>query len=194
MKKRIFLPMARPWVFLFELPLIALLALAISFHDRVGGLLKLFPLEILVGGAILFLPLYFVRLLSLSTEEVRTLGLFTERDRALLNEGRTLVLTLGKSGKLRVEVYGKTGDEPPFAWQKQSKDYRATDFCMLRARAYGTHRSVGRILGFYGVPAEEIAAAAIDGFSKEYEQITVRSAAKESGEIEVRIRFDATIL
>ncbi len=192
--KKIHLSMSRPWVYLFELPLAGLFVLCILFHNRVDSLLKLFPLEIAVAAVMIFLPLYFFRFLSFATDEVREIGLFSGKDRAVLNKGRTLILTLRKKGKIRAEVYGKNGEEPAFAWQKNDRDYRASDFCMLRAAAYGGRKSIASLLSFYGVPGDDLAAAMQGGFSRNYGDISLETVAREDGETELRLHFHVTIL
>lgn len=194
MRKHIFLPLSRFWVYLFELPLIALLIVSIRFHSRVDALFKLFPLEIALGAVIVFLPLYFFRVTVFSTDEVREIGLFSSRDRAIINKDKTLLLTLGTRGRLRVELFGQSGEEPAFPWQKNDAAYRPTDYCMLRSRAYGGRRAAARILALYGVPKDEAReAASLDGYRKDFGIITV-SGEKKEGAQQLRIRFNETVL
>jgi hypothetical protein len=55
MKRKLYLFCTKPVMYLTELPMIILLAIAIAFNDTAGGLLKLYPLIITSIGVIVFI-------------------------------------------------------------------------------------------------------------------------------------------
>lgn len=194
MKKRmVFFSQTRAWVYLFEIPLVALFSIALRYHDRVQVVYKLFPLEIAVGAVILFLPVYFFRIALLTIDEVRTLGAFASRDRSIIKEGQTLVLTRMKKGKLRAELLAKE-EGPVFEWQKNDITYKPREYCVFRAAGYGGRASLIAALELYGVPANEAKRAVEEeGFTWKSEEITLTSAKSDEG-YSVRITFLKTIL
>jgi len=191
--KSVFLFCTKWWVYLTELPLIFLLALAIRYHSLSTELLKFFPLEILLSLLIIFIAVYFFRVISVSGEEIRIHGLFSSKDHAFITEGKTLVISLLPGHNLKLELYGEIGDTPIFDWMK-STDYLNRDICIFRGHAVGGKGSLKRILTYFGISSNEVdGILENDDFSKEYGAVDVATTIKNEV-FEVSIKFNETLV
>ena len=179
------------WV---TIPMAALLAIAIIYNNKSDGLLKFYPLIVFLSGCIIFSVVYFFRMVGIGFEEVRTVGLFSSRERVVVNEGKELVITKLPAGKLDVELFGNDGVRAQLDWLVTSDDGTIPDINLFRARAIGGKRALRAILKFYGVPSKELRDGIIRG-EKSYEDELVRIFASEN-EIELRevhIYFKKTV-
>ena len=179
------------WVIL---PMAALLAVAIAYNEHSEGLLKFYPLIVFLCGAIIFSVVYFFRLVGVGFEEVRTAGLFSSRERVIINEGKELVITILPKHKLWVEVFGNDGVRAELDWLVNNDDGTIPDINLFRARAIGGKRSAKGVLKLYGVCDLDQRDAIIKGQS-EYEDELVKITACES-EIklrEIHIYFKKTV-
>ena len=176
------------------IPMAALLAVAIVYNGKAEGLLKFYPLIIFLAGAIIFSLIYFFRLVGLGFDEVRTAGLFSSRERVMINEGKELIVTLLPKRKLQFEIFGNDGVLAELDWLSLDEDGKIPDINLFRAKSIGGKRAVRSILKFYGVPSKDDAAAIIKGDAS-YEDELVRISSKES-EIklrEIHIYFKKTV-
>lgn len=179
-------------MFLTELPLIALLIAAIYYNNLAEGFIKFYPLIAVLILGMIFIVIYLFRYISISEEEVRSGGLFSSRDRATVNEGKTLILTLRARKRMRVELFGNDGVAPMLDWA-QGDEHEIMDIYLYREKAIGGPKTAARVLRFFDIPDEDIEDAVYtDGWSKEYEAVTVSTAVVE-GETEIRIKFTKTI-
>ena len=178
-------------MYLTELPLLFLLIVAICYNGQATGFVRLYPLIIALVLGMIFIFIYLFRLISVSTEEIRSIGPFSTRDRAIINEGKTLILTVRKHGKLKMELFGNDGTPPMLDWA-QSEEHEIMDIFLFRGKAVGGKRTVARVLRYFDVPADEAAQATEDGFKKEYDAFEVSTERREDI-TEVRIRFTKTI-
>ena len=96
-------------VYWIEIPLAILLTLAIIFNSGATNLLKLYPLIVLCSLAIVFVFIFFFRLIELGWDEIRYVGLFSSRDRAVITEGKRLELTLERGGAIKTYLIGNDG-------------------------------------------------------------------------------------
>ena len=156
--KKLYLFCTKPVMFLTELPILALLALAIIFNDSADGLLKLYPLIITSAAIAVFIFIFFFRVISLSNEEIRIIGRFTSRESAIINEGKRLVLTLDSRGRLKLELFEDDGVLPELDFLKNDPDYKPQGLNLFRERAVFGEHSLRRVLRYLEVSDSDIGA------------------------------------
>ena len=189
--KKVHLFISPLFMYLTELPLVVLLIAAIIFNDNAAGIVKLYPLIIVVSAAIIYIIVFLFRMVVISTDEIRAIGLYSSRDKAIINKGKTLILTLKESGRLIVTLFGNDGERPALDWASK-EDYVPMDINLFKERVEGRARSCKRILNYFNVPKEDISdIMSLDSFEKEYDGISVRA---ESGEARtIYIKFNETL-
>lgn len=186
--KNIFLFCTKWYVFLTELPLIYLFVLTVDLHGQSKELLGFYPLEIVLVFFIFFILVYFFRVVGLSHDEVRMYGLFSSREKAMIREGDTLVLTVLPRRRLRVELFGTDGGVPALEWLREEGRV-PQDVNLFRGKANGGLRTVARILRFYDVPSDEITSLlAAERERRDYETVAL-SVEKKEESFEVRLKF-----
>ena len=190
--KSIFLFCSNPLVYLTELPVILMLFITLQYHDKSTDLFKFYPLEIFLCLAIIFIAVYFFRVISISTDEIRYHGLFSSRDRAFIEKNKTLVLTLLPSHRIKTELYGGMGDEPVFDWMKKEEAIER-DICYFRGKAMGGKRTAVKILRYFQLTDEEASTAMTDGYSVSNKLVSVSSQSKNEV-FEIKIRFNETVV
>ncbi len=178
------------WVLI---PFFGVLSLAVSMNRYADNLLKLYPLIIFLGGCIIFTFVYFFRAVGIGFDEVRTVGLFSSRERVMINEGKTLVLTLLPKRRILVELFGNDGVLAELDWLKTDDSGTIQDINLLRAKAIGGKGSLVKILKFYGLSAEDADALLDDGTKYEDELVTVTTSENEAQNKQVHIKFLKTI-
>ena len=149
--KKIFLFSTRFWLFLTEIPLLVLLGIVISVHDDAPTIVKFYPLEIVICAVAVFIVIYFFRAVLISKDEIRQIGRFSSREKATVEEGKTLVLTLAAKKNLTVELFesAEAVSALPFA-----SEY-AGQINLFRERTLGDKKTVRRILLYFGVDAAD---------------------------------------
>ena len=189
MKKK-YLFCTKLWFYLTEIPLALLLAVTIYYGPMTEGVFKLVPLMVTIIAAMLFILVYFFRIVVISYEEVRYRGLFSSRDRAFINKDKTLIITMHPHSNLDIDLFGNDGQPPMFAGLK---DEPPIDIYLFRGRTIGSRRTVRSILAYFDIPAEEaMQALCEDSFSREYELLSFSSEKKEDIR-ELRIKFKETV-
>ena len=187
--KRIFLLSTRLYIFLIELPLVFLLTLAIIFNGRADGLLKLYPLIVTLSLAIIFIFLYFFRGIKIKYDEIKDVGLFSKRDKVVLNKDKTLIITVLQHKKLKIELFGFDG-KAGLDWLK---DEEPKEIYLYRGKAIGGKSTPERILRFFEVSEEDLEKILIaERFSNKYQYVSVESSVKNEMR-EIRIRFEETM-
>ena len=159
-------------VFLTEIPPIILLMVAIAYNGAVDSPFKLYPLMVILCALILFIPVYFLRGVLISYEEVRCVGFFSSKEKAIIKEDRTLVLTVLPKRKVRIELFAKNDDgESSYAWLANEASVFVNVF---RARVNGKEGIVRRTLRYFEID-EDVISDAIenDNFSAELEKVKV---------------------
>ena len=141
------------WFYLTELAPLSILVLSILYNDMTETPGKLYPLMFFSASCMIFIFLYFFRVILFSDKEVRSVGPFSSRDRVAIDEGQTLSLTLMKRGKIRVELFG-VSVAPGFSWMRGN--YKESDINLYRDRAVGGKTAIKRVLKYYGVSGEDI--------------------------------------
>lgn len=189
--KKIYLFCTKWWLFLTELPPALLLTICIYYNNMVENPGKLYPLMVFCIAAMILIFLYFFRLISISTEEISSIGLFSSRDSAVIEKDTSLVITMLKGEKIRIELDGRS-KAPGFSWIKGG-EYEETDINLYRDRAVGGDVTVRRILSFFSVTREDTdRLISGESFSKEYDFFTV-SGSIENERKRIKIRFNETI-
>lgn len=151
--KKTFLFCTKIWFYLSEIAPIALLLLAVSYNDNMKDGFKLYPLIFFSVACIIFIFLYFFRMIIISKEEIRSVGLFSSRDMAVIEKDTTLILTVLKNNKLRVELNGKS-KMPDLSWAKK-ESFAPTDINLYREKAIGGKSAVNRVLKYFGISLED---------------------------------------
>ncbi len=178
--------------FWIVLPMTGMLSAALILNKYAEGLLKLYPLIVFLSGCIIFTFVYLFRVVGLGYDEVRTIGLFSSREHVMINKDRTLVLTLMKKRRIKIELFGNDNILAQLDWLCANEDGSIPDINLFRTRAIGSKGSVIGILKFYGVPSKD--AVALVNRGTEYEDTLVRaqSTFNEFGEKQILIFFKET--
>lgn len=190
--KNVYLFCTRIAVYLTELPVLILLWSAMKFNSESEEVFKLYPLIVILSFAVIFIMVYFFRLISVSRDEVRYIGAFSSRDRAFITEGKTLVLTLRRHRQIRIELYEDAASEPAFEWMK-AEDVVHRDICIFRGRAIGGRGSVQDVLELFSVPQNLTKDIACANGGYEDENIAVLSEAIDE-DIRIKISFKTTLI
>ncbi len=190
MKKQIFFPCTILRPFLVSIPLVLVMAAAIRLNDAVDTLMKLYPLIIACGAAIVFTFVYFFRAILVSKDEVRYIGAFSSRDSAVINEGKTLIFTLKNKNKIAIDLYGNDGVNAELDWLRGETVH---DTYLFRGKAVGGVGALSSVLRFFELPSEDIDRLLdSEELTLEYDDYTVKIG-ESSGERELRITFKKTL-
>jgi hypothetical protein len=173
-----------------EIPLALLLAVTIHYGPMTEGVFKLVPLMVALISVMLFILIFFFRMVVVSYEEVRYRGPFSSRDRAFINKDKTLIITMYPHGNLDIDLYGNDGKPPMFAGLK---DEPPMDIYLFRGKTIGSRRTVRSLLTYFGIPTDDAAQSLkVDEFSREYELVSFTAKKKEDIR-ELRIKFKETV-
>lgn len=174
--KKIFVFSTRLWYFISLIPVLSMLALVISVHDTAPTIVKYYPLEIALAALAVLIILFFFRAVLISKDEIRQLGRFTPREKAFIEEGKTLVFTLAEKKRMTIELFEASDGAPALPWAATV----AGEINLFRARAIGDARTVRRVLCLFGVCASDADALLAQPPKKEvfFDNISVRSEEK----------------
>ena len=187
MKKRV-LFCTDAWFYLIEIPPIILLILSCIFSGRVDNPFGLIPLIIALIAFIVFVFLFFLRFITLSFSEVRCRGPFSSHDRAIINEGKKLIFTLKRAGRIDVALFGNDGMPPMYEGLDQP-----VDIYLFRGKAIGGKAALSRVLTSYGVDkADARIIYALDEFSSDYEFVSLESHKNEDIRV-ITLTFKETV-
>lgn len=178
-------------VFLTEVPPIILLTFAIIYNGAVDNPFKLYPLMVILCALILFIPIYFLRGVFISYEEVRCVGFFSSKEKAIIKEDRMLVLTLLPKKKVRIELFSKNDDgEASYAWLENEE---AVYVNIFRARVNGKSGVIKRILRYFEIDEDVITSALEnENFSAKLEKVNVASGIENESKM-VSVYFKETL-
>ena len=180
-------------MYLTELPLIILLAIAIAFNDTAGGLLKLYPLIITSIGVIVFIFIFFFRVISLSGEEIRIIGRFTSRDSAIINKGKRLTMTLDVRDKLKLELFENDGVLPELDFLRNDPSYKPQGLNLFREKAVFGLSALRRVLRYFGISDEHICAVFSSDTYECSTQLLNLTSSSDGTVLSVSIEFTETI-
>ena len=155
MKKK-YLFCTKIWFYLTEIPLLFFLYVACYHNFTSENPWQFIPLILILSAVILFIGIYFFRMISLSYEMIRHHGLFSPRDSAIINKDKTLIITLKRRAYLGISLYGNDGKPPLF---DGLRDEGSIDIYLFRGRAVGGKRTVKSILKYFGISDADIEAA-----------------------------------
>ena len=191
MKKSLFLPSNFLRPFLVATPQAALLAGAIIMNGTVDTLLKLYPLIIVCILGIIFTFIYFFKAIIISKDEIKYIGPFSSRDRAVINKGKTLIITVKPKGKLAIELFGNDGVNASLDWLKSEATVR--DVYLFRGKALGGVSTLKSVLAFFGLSSSDATALLeSESLALDLDDYTVTAKAEEDCR-EIRIRFKKTL-
>lgn len=192
--KQTYLLSVRLWVLWIELPVILLLLFAWNMNGAVEGALKLYPLIIFLMALIVFIPIYFFRIIEISYQEIRSIGWFSNRDSAQINEGKTLRIQLLPRGKIKLYLVGHDGEYAGFDWLKPGDDEDCPrDITLYRGTAFGGKGAVKSVLAYFDVSKEDYdAILGTERVAYEYENVSVSAETSEGGR-EISIRVNVTL-
>lgn len=178
------------WVLI---PMVILMCVTLAFNSYSDELLKFYPLIIFLGACIIFTFVFLFRVVGIGFDEVRTIGLFSSRERAVINEGKTLTITLLPHRKLFIELFGNDGVLAELDWLSKNEDGSIPDINLFRAKAVGGMRAVKKILKFYGLAQADITALTDAGapYSDDLVEVTASNEANNNY-LQINIKFIAT--
>ena len=178
-------------MYLTELPIIALLAVAIYFNKSAEGTVKLYPLIFACSAAVIFIFIYLMRAVIITNERVRSFGPFSSKESSIINEGKTLVLTTRPHTKLKIELFGYDS-APTFDWM-QNGQQELPYLNLYRDTAVGGSGTVRRVLKHFGVPKEDIdEVLSAKGFTREYDAFLLKKTQNDESE-SYSLEFTKTI-
>lgn len=181
------------WNYLTELPLIALLVLAIYFNDSADGLLKLYPLILTTAAAIIFVFIFFFRLIVISAEEIKIIGRFTSQSCAIINKGKTLTLTHREGGRLKVELFDDGKKAPELEFLKNDPSYKPQGLNLFRESASCGEGAMIKVLRGFEVNESDIEKIKkCDTYKCKYPAFNVTSERGEE-QMSISIEFTKTI-
>ena len=191
--KKLYLLSTRPWIYLSEIPLTLLLIFAIQNNAEAAGVWHLYPLIITTILGMVFILLYFFKVLIISTDEVESFSIFQGRDSATLNKGKTLIIGKISEARIKVCVFGNDGAPPDIDYVKNDKEYTPIDIFLLRGKALGGAGTLVRIMNYFDIPAETARALTETDGVYEDEAVAVSSALDTLGNRELKITFKKTL-
>ena len=189
--KGVFLFCSRLRVYWCEIPLAFLLTVCFIFNSKVDTLFRLYPLITVTIASMIFIFIYFFRMIRISYDEIRYIGRFSSRDAAVIVEGVVLSLELCERGKIRLSLIGNEGTLPGFDWIKSTGD-APKDISLFRGRAIGGAAAIGRVLRFFGAGKDESERFLKEDFERTYENVTVTSCV-ENEKRKIKIRMNKTV-
>ena len=189
----VYLLKMRLWAFLIEIPLMTLLMICWNMNSEVDELLGLYPLIIALAGGIIFLAVYLFRLVEVSWEEIRDIGLFTRRDSGLISKGRTIELRLKAHGVVGITLMGHDSEYAGFDWLRP-EDGAPSDIALYRGNAYGGKSAIKKLLCYFGASADDASALVeMNSTSAEFEYASA-VASREDDILLIKIHINATLM
>ena len=178
--KKLYMLSTKLWVYLIELPLLLLLCIASQLNSITESLLKFYPLITVLIMGMFFIFIYFLRGASLSYEEIRTWGLFSTRDSALISKDKTLYITLRPRRKINLSLWGNDGT-PAFDWQTE-EDLNQGLLRQFSCNVIGGKRRAKKILKFFTVE-KEVLTALVQNEGENYENDAVSVTTERKNEL-----------
>ena len=191
MKKCLYFPrtILRP-IFISIPPAIVLIA-SIILNDLVEAPGGLYPLMIASILIIAFTFVFFFRVVTLSTDEIKMIGPFSSKDSSVINEGKTLIITRRSAGRISIDLYGNNGVNADLDWLRDMRTIR--DIYLFKSNVVGGVGAIKRILLFFDISEEDAEAIIFSKeIYKEYPDYTVSVSCPDDAQ-EIRIKFTNTI-
>lgn len=177
---------------LTTLPILAVLILAIIFNGNFEGFAKLYPLIFVSAAGIVFILVYLLRVIVITSDEIKIVGLFSSRDRAIINKDKTLIISQRKGKRLKVILFGNDGRRPSLDWANKD-DFKPVDINLFKEIGYGGDATIRRIFRYF-----DISESLIDNLilKEEYsETLPLYEVSKTTNDkkFEYKIKFLETI-
>lgn len=153
--KKLVLLSTHPLMLLTTLPIAVVLALSIYFNSYFESFIKLYPLIVVSALAIVFILLYLIRVVVISYDEVKIVGLFSSKDRAIINKDKTLIISQRRGRRLKVILFGNDGTRPALDWA-QGDDFVPVDINLFKEIGYGGLGTIRRILRYFEVDENSV--------------------------------------
>ena len=148
--KKLLIFSTHPLMFLTTVPLFIILALSIAFNGSSEGLMKLYPLIVVSALAITFIFIYLIRVIVITTDEIKIVGLFSSKDRAIINKDKTLIISQRKNKRLKVILFGNDGRRPSLDWANKD-DFVPVDINLFKEIGYGGNRTIRRVFRYFEI-------------------------------------------
>ena len=148
--KKLLISSTHPLMLLTTLPICIVFVLSIILNDSSDGFAKLYPLIFVSALAIAFILLYLVRIIVISSDEIKIIGLFSSKDRAIINKGKTLIFSQRKKSRIKVILFGNDGARPALDWANKD-DFTPVDINLFKEIGYAGNTTIKRILKFFDV-------------------------------------------
>lgn len=178
------------WFYLTEIPLALFLYVACYYNFTSDNPWQFIPLIVILTLVMAFIGIYFFRAITVSFEEIRYRGLFSSRDRAIINKDKTLIITLRPHGNLGIYLYGNDGRPPLFDGLKGEE---SIDIYLFRGRAVGGKRTAASLLRYFGIAEADIDAALTQAYHfAQAESVALSSELSEDVK-EIKIKFKQTV-
>ena len=178
-------------LFLTELPPLILLLLAIKFNDKQESVIKLYPLIILMGIVIIFIALYLFKIMVITNEQIKMIGLFSSREKVILAKDKTVSITVLKGGRVRIDVLELSSNPPVYAWLKSEGP---REIRLFSEKANGGNGVAKKVIKFFGIEEKNATEAlASDEYKFEDEVFILTSRRNEDTQKEIRLFFKETI-
>ena len=191
MKKFLFFPNTIFRPIIVSLPMIFLFILSIRMNDTVDTPGGLYPLIIFSALATVFTYVFFFRPVILSRDEIKSIGPFSSRDKAIINEGKTLIITERRHGLVSIDLYGNDGTNADLDWLKN--ETVAHDTYLFKSKVLGGTSTMKSALLFFGAEADLIdTILASDDTEIEIYGLIISLSTKDCGK-EMRIKFTKTL-
>ena len=187
--KKLYLLSTHPAMLLTTLPIAVVLALSIAFNSYFEGFVKLYPLIIISSLAIVFILIYLIRVIVISYDEIKIVGVFSSKDRAIINKDKTLIISQRKGKRLKVILYGNDGTRPALDWA-QGDDFVPVNINLFKEIGYGGASLIKRTLRFFDV-TDDVAKRLI---AAENEKIALDSLVIEKTTSDKRFEYRITFL
>ena len=188
--KSVFLFSTKMRFFISEIPLIALYIAAVIYNPHATNAVKLYPLQIGLLVLIAFIAVYFFRAITVSFSEIKHVGRFSPRYKAIINKDKTLIFRLKSHRKMDVILFGNNGEPPLYSDDEDGS--KPIDIDLFTGHTLGGRRTLARVLKYFGASDEN--AEALITSQTEFELKNVKfTSEKFENYHEVRIFFKVTV-
>ena len=191
MKKCLYFPRTILLPIFISIPPAIVLIASIMLNGLVKAPGGLYPLIVASGLIIAFTFVFFFRVVTLATDEIKMIGPFSSKDSSVINEGKTLIITRRSAGRISIDLYGNNGVNADLDWLRDVRTVR--DIYLFKSNVVGGAGAIQRILLLFGI-SEEDAEILISSkeIYKEFPDYIVSVSCPE-GNQEIRIKFTNTI-
>lgn len=191
MKKFLFFPNTIFRPIIVSIPMIFLFILSIRMNDAVDTPGGLIPLIIFSALATVFTYVFFFRPVILARDEVKSIGPFSTRDKAIINKDKTLIITERRHGLVSIDLYGNYGTNADLDWLKN--ETVAHDTYLFKSKVLGGVSTMKSVLLFFGVEQGLVdSILSSDNAEREAYGLKISLSTKEDGK-ELRIKFTETL-